>query len=411
MHIIDETFCRLEYDKFVLHRFEQIPPEREKELQDLIQAHGERGERRQHHKRLAVLKSESSRMTDRSYYAEVYGVGGVKRYGASSGHTVYAMPVLSFRMSPVRGHYTNCYLVLGREATLIDCGTGESERHLEDGFRVVREFYGEEVSLEDVKNVVVTHAHIDHFGGLSFLYPRCKPSVYVHEDDVHSVENIQEVLSQTTETIARFLSMAGLEPPDLTELRAMYVTSKMSAAGVPVSHPVRDGARVIEDFEIVHVPGHCSGQINILVGDVVFLGDHILTDITPHQFPRFYMKGMGLVHYIPSLLKISSRCQKIRLGLAGHNEPIYDVRERAMEIINAHHVRLADILSLLDRPKTLHELTTEYFTEIEGKPLTGYERILALEEIQAHMEYLEGAMDYLEIVRTEGDPVLRYRRR
>jgi hypothetical protein len=66
----------------------------------------------------------------------------------------------------------------------------------------------------------------------------------------------------------------------------------------------------------------------------------------------------------------------------------------------------------MDRPKTLHELTTQYFTEIQGKPLSGYDRILALEEIQAHMEYLADAMNYVEVTHLEGDEpdVLRYRR-
>lgn len=414
MHIIDQTFCRIEYEKFVLRSFEQVPADREKELQDLIQEHGERGERRGHYKRLALLKTEPSETSPRSYYAQVYGVAGVRRYDSSSGHTIYAVPVLSFRMGPTRGHYTNCYLVLGAgDVTLIDCGTRNSEQHLEEGVRVVREFYGEEVSLDDVRSVVITHAHIDHFGGLTFLYPRCKPDVYAHEDDARSIENVQEVLSQTSQTIASFLSVAGLDPEELAELKAMYTRSKRTAEGIPVSRPLRDGDRIIDGFEVIHVPGHCSGQINLLVGDVLFLGDHILTDITPHQFPRFYMKGMGLVHYIPSLLKIGSRSQKVRLGLAAHNDPILDVRKRAMEIIDAHHNRLADLLSLLDRPKTLYELTTQYYTEVEGKPLSGYDRILALEEIQAHMEYLDGAMNYVEVVPETGDEraVLRYRRK
>jgi hypothetical protein len=67
----------------------------------------------------------------------------------------------------------------------------------------------------------------------------------------------------------------------------------------------------------------------------------------------------------------------------------------------------------MDQPRTLHELTTQYFTEIQGKPLTGYDRILALEEIQAHMEYLTDAMDYVEVTHEQGDDqtVYRYRRR
>lgn len=411
MDIVEETFHRLEYDKFVQGVFDGLPAEREQEISELIQKYGERALRMEHYRRIWLLKEEPAAMSCRSYYVKTYGVAGVRRYETSSGHTVYRIPVLSFRKGALCSHYTNCCLILGRELTLVDCGTRHSEESLRKGFQVVSEFYAERIGLNDVANIVITHAHIDHFGGLAFLTRGRRRNIYVHRDDVWSVENIQSALVQLRETISSFLKKAGLGGEILGEFIEMYTSGKRSLEGFQVSHPVEDGDRIVEGFEVIHVPGHCPGQITLQVGDILMLGDHILMDITPHQFPKFYMKGMGLGHYIPSLLKICSRTKRIRIGLGGHNEDVLNVRGRALEIINQHHNRLADLLSLLEEPQTLVELTDRYFTEIQGKPLEGYDRILALEEVEAHMEYLADAMKCVERVPAgDGEPgAMRYR--
>ena len=48
-----------------------------------------------------------------------------------------------------------------------------------------------------------------------------------------------------------------------------------------------------------------------------------------------------------------------------------------------HHDRLADFLDFLQEPYTVAELSHQYFGEVQG-----YNVLLALEEVGAHLEYL-----------------------
>lgn len=412
MNIIDQAFCQIEYDRFVSQEYEVIPEQKVQHLLGLIAKYGARINRRLAHQRLAELGKEPSSPNRYSYYANRYGIRGVKRYRSSNGEVIFRLPVFSFGVSEWRSHFTNCYLIVGEQITLVDTGSTSSESSMEEAFRVVSQFYKESLSLKDVDNVIITHGHIDHFGGLKYFAKKYEANIYVHEDDAGSIEDVPAALNVTRKAIADFLKSSGIELGNLSEMMDMYMSGKQELLGCKVTHRVKDGDSIINGYKVVHVPGHCPGHINILVGDVVFLGDQVLMDITPHQFPSFYMKGMGLVLYMASLLKICSLTRNVRLGLASHNQEIENVRGRALEIIHSHHERLADILAIMDTPKTLNELTTEYFSRSEGKDLEGYESILALEEVQAHLEYLDKAMSCINITRStkDGAEILKYQR-
>ncbi len=412
MNIVDQTFSKIEYDRFVSRAYEVIPEEKIQQLHELIIKYSGRIDRRLAHQRLADLEKEPSDSNVYSYYANRFGIRGVKRYRSSNGEVIFRLPVFSFNVSQWRDHYTSCYLIVGEQITLIDVGSTSSEASMEEAFRVVNQFYKENISLKDVDNVIITHGHIDHFGGLKHFTKKYDADIYVHEDDAKAIEDVPAALSVTREAIENFLKSSGVKSGNVQEMMDMYMSGKQELQGCKVTHRVKDGDSIINGYKVVHVPGHCPGHINIMVGDVIFLGDHVLMDITPHQFPSFYMKGMGLVLYMASLLKICSLTRSVRLGLPSHNQEVEDVRGRVLEIIHSHHERLADIMAIMDTPKTLNELTIEYFSRLEGKDLAGYESILALEEVQAHIEYLDKAMSCISITNgTEGDSeILKYQR-
>jgi len=84
-----------------------------------------------------------------------------------------------------------------------------------------------------------------------------------------------------------------------------------------------------------------------------------------------------------------------RLGLAAHEDMIYPIRNRAEEIETFHYQRLEELVELCREEKNLYQLTSEYYlchpeliqaSCIEELALDT--RMLALEEIDAHVEYL-----------------------
>jgi glyoxylase-like metal-dependent hydrolase (beta-lactamase superfamily II) len=136
-------------------------------------------------------------------------------------------------------------------------------------------------------------------------------------------------------------------------------------------------------FEMLHVPGHCAGQVVIRLHDVLFSADHVLAEISPHQSPERLTLSTGLDHYLKSLAALRRWTPDIRLTLAGHKQPIFDLHARIDEIECLHAQRLEKTLWLMAEPHTIAEVSYALFGEVHG-----YNVLLALEEAGAHVEYL-----------------------
>jgi len=140
----------------------------------------------------------------------------------------------------------------------------------------------------------------------------------------------------------------------------------------------------------------------------------MLSITTPHQTPKSSWQGAGLRTYLGSLKKVAGL--EVKVGLAAHEDTIYSVKGRAEEIETFHHQRLGELMELCLDEKNLYQLTTEYYRHhpdlIQAssiEELAVDEKILALEEIKAHVEYLleEERMTVASIE----DGIVKYRSR
>jgi glyoxylase-like metal-dependent hydrolase (beta-lactamase superfamily II) len=136
-------------------------------------------------------------------------------------------------------------------------------------------------------------------------------------------------------------------------------------------------------FEMLHVPGHCAGHVVIRLHDVLFSGDHVLQDISPHQSPEHLTLSTGLDHYLASLKLLRSWATNIHLTLGGHRDPVSDLYGRIDAIQKLHAERLQTVLDLLEQPHTVLEVSQALFGEVHG-----YNALLAVEKAGAHVEYL-----------------------
>ena len=164
MNLVERAFQKIEYNKFVIGKYEEIPEDEDRELHDILHKYKYRVASRDYFMRLSLLKHESSTKNELSYYAKKFGIRGVRKIHVSNGEIIYRIPVFCFPGGDFLSHYTNCYLIIGKQVTLVDCAAPNSEKSMEEGFNVVRNFYGESVKIEDIDNVIITHAHVDHSG-------------------------------------------------------------------------------------------------------------------------------------------------------------------------------------------------------------------------------------------------------
>ncbi|MCY3834409.1 MAG: MBL fold metallo-hydrolase [Chloroflexi bacterium] len=325
----------------------------------------------------------------------------VTHYRSSSGVDIYRLPLVLFP-----NHFTGHAFVLeGVGAlTLVDSGSGigRSNDDLLHGFRQLREQFGKPYSLGDIERILITHGHIDHFGGLAFVKEQTDAAVGIHELDRRVLTNYEERVVVATKALGIYFERAGISPSLRQTLFEMYGFAKQHVTSIDVDFSLEDDG-VIDGMEFIHTPGHCPGQVCIRLGDVLLSADHVLARTTPHQSPESITHYMGLDHYADSLRKLL-RYEGIRLALGGHEEPIHDLYGRIQAIRASHNRKLDRIRKIMrDRgaPMTIGQISKAMYPDVEG-----YHVLLAIEEAGAHIEYLyqHGRLTIANLREFEAEP-------
>lgn len=336
----------------------------------------------------------------------------IKEYRSAEGARIFQVPLDAF---PGLAGYVYVVLVSQGEQhyrVLIDTGSGfgDANQHLEAGLQAVAELAGEPVGFDNLTHVLITHAHIDHFGGLGYVHSRSQARVGVHELDRRILTNYEERLAVVGRRLDEFLIEAGVSAESRGKLLAMYKMTKSLYHSVPVDFTYEAVGMRVGPFEMLHTPGHCAGHVVIRLHDVLFSGDHVLEHTSPHQSPEHLTLSTGLSHYLQSLETLRPWAHTVRLTLGGHERPIDDLPARIDAIRDLHHQRLAKVLELLATPDSVSGVSRALFGEVGG-----YNILLALEEAGAHVEYLYqrgllGISNLAELENSDGPVPIQYYR-
>lgn len=332
------------------------------------------------------------------------GLSTVERFTSSDGRVIYGMPVEAFPR-----FIANVYIVRDGDRTiLVDCGSPmpQSNQSLVAGLAAIEDKFGERITLADVDLILITHGHMDHFGGLPFVRARTAAPVGIHVLDRRILSHYEERVIVAAKQLAVFLERAGISVEAIRGLMQMYSGQKGLYHSTPVDFTLEEGVAPVDGMEVIHVPGHCPGQVCLRLGDVLLAADHVLSRITPHQAPESITLNMGLGHYFDSLVKVQ-RLDGVRLALGGHEDPITDLPKRVGQIRAAHERRLERVLELCGEPRSVAEVSKGLFG-----PIHGYNVLLAIEETGAHVEHLYQTGDLvagnIDELRDQEEPVIEY---
>jgi glyoxylase-like metal-dependent hydrolase (beta-lactamase superfamily II) len=332
----------------------------------------------------------------------------IQCYQSSNGARIYRIPVIVFP----NGFTGYCHLLLDcGPPTLIDTGSGfgRSNDDLRDGLHAIRDGFGEAFDITDIQRILITHGHIDHFGGVGFMIEQTGGAqIGIHRLDRRVLTAYEERVIVATKDLRIYLERAGVKPKLRESLIEMYGFGKQHISSVAVDLNLSERTP-IDGMEFIHTPGHCPGQVCIRIGDILLSADHILSRTTPHQAPEHITAYTGLGHYLEALQKVA-RVEGIRLALGGHEDPMEEVYER-IEAIQASHERklnrFLDIVRDSDQPVCMSDISKIMYPNMEG-----YEILMALEEVGAHVEYLylHGHLTIanLDEVEKEDNPALLY---
>ncbi len=324
-----------------------------------------------------------------------------------AGTRVYRIPLDLF--PDLKGY---AHLVIaGDLRALVDVGSGfgDCNQQLEDGLTQARIDYGEPVGWGELTHVLITHGHIDHFGGLNFVRENSPALVGVHELDLRVLTGYEERVATTAGRLRQYFVETGVAANERQDLLDMYLLGKQLFRSVQVDFSFEAAGMRLGPLEIIHVPGHAAGQVVIRCDELLLSADHVLPVISPHLAPERLSLNTGMGHYLDSLRSTWRMAGGIRLVLGGHERPFTNLADRIGEIWGLYRDRLGTVLELLDQPHTVFELTDGLFGETAG-----YHRLLALEEAGAYVEYLQQrgylAIDDLEQLEQGTAAPWRYRR-
>jgi glyoxylase-like metal-dependent hydrolase (beta-lactamase superfamily II) len=281
----------------------------------------------------------------------------------------------------------NAYLLEdGGSSFLVDCGIWDPNAD-DGGFGELQAAVAETGhKLDKLRALIITHAHIDHFGMAGRILEEVGCELWMHE----------AVQSQ--------LEMYGNPDPHAEEMRAMLADHGVNEEEIgeltafedwrPFVHGLPGASRWLSEgdtfdagertWTVVHTPGHDPAHVCLWAAKdrILISGDTLLGSVTPHiDFRRGYDDPLG--DYLASLAKIEALDPA--LVLPGHGRPFEEGAERARVTASHHDRRLGAIVQVVRRePHSANEITDEIF----GDTLLNFQRRLAFGEALAHLAYL-----------------------
>lgn len=284
--------------------------------------------------------------------------------------------------------YTNIYLLRGNDKhLLIDTGVNTDEA-LQSLKKQLAEIG---VAPQDIAQIVVTHAHGDHYGLAGELKRLSGAKIFLHQHEQSVIYPDDTDMADLRHQTEQWLYLNGAPPNMLPP----YLALRRLGPLLPPDTTLRGGETVssgIFNLQVLWTPGHSPGHVCLYEPEqkLLFTGDHILPVITPNVSfqPQSSINPLG--DFLNSLRMVKGL--DVRLALPAHEHLFTDLPKRVDEIIEHHEQRSAEVLETTrSEPKTAYQISTvvTWMPELGGvrfQDLAPWDKRMAVAETLAHLE-------------------------
>ena len=281
------------------------------------------------------------------------------------------------------------YLVPGDDGyTLVDCGwnTPEAFDALETELRDLN------LTFNDIKRLLVTHVHPDHYGLAGRIKEVCGARVIIHQRERDLIRSRYREPEQLLQRMTMWLTEHGVPKDEVAELQS----SSMPVRGyvVPVEpDDVLWGGETLDfgpfKFEVFWTPGHSPGHICFYerAKRIILTGDHVLPSITPNVSLHPQQMGNPLGDYLASLQRLEPL--EVDDVLPAHEYRFKDLQGRLRGIVEHHGERLNEMLAIVgDGRATAYDVASGVvWATGTYDSFTHWMRRAAVSETLAHLEY------------------------
>ncbi len=281
----------------------------------------------------------------------------------------------------------NVHVILRDPMTLIDSGplTEEAWDALEAGLKR----FGRKVS--DVKRVLLTHGHQDHFGLAEKVAGASGATLYGGRLDRHNFRQershgllLEDMARAGFGLLPRLAVVASVAAVDRFA-KPLEVWDALSGGEILPG----DGWSVV----VRSTPGHTPGSLTFEIPEagVLFTGDTVLKEITPNAVVDEDPEKSGspfrsVTRYFETLDELGRTSGDAKL-LTGHGAPIPDWHAHKSRLDRRYGLRIDQIVRQLAKgPATVRDLVAAIFPHV--KTLNVF---LAYSEIFGFLMYLEDA--------------------
>jgi glyoxylase-like metal-dependent hydrolase (beta-lactamase superfamily II) len=286
---------------------------------------------------------------------------------------------------------TNAYLIKSNNGDLLIDTGWNSDISLQ---ALERELQDAGTNIKNVRRIVVTHSHPDHYGLVSKIKKTHDVTIYLHRREKEIFRTRYALTKEMVQEGSIWFQSHGVPKEEMPLMKFPYDSIRAKDVILP-DVELEGGETIAVDpfkLQVIWTPGHSPGHICLFDAEhkLFFSGDHILPSITPNigLLPGSSRNPLG--EFTQSLKSL--RNLDVDTVLPGHQKILHDLKKRVDALLHHHESRNQEILKGLQKePLTAYQVShhIKWLPEQGGLAFTElltWGKVAAVSETLSHLQ-------------------------